>query len=171
MHSPGLQPGVREDTIHESRSDDSMSHTYCNCLFHVVFSTKERRTFPIEEMKQLHRYMVGIARNNDFKILVAGGVGDHVHLLTSLPTNMPVAKAVQLLKGGSSKWFNDNHANLEFAWQQGFAVFTVSQSQVDAVARYIRNQEEHHAKRDFASEFIALLEKNGVVYDPKYVLG
>ncbi len=148
-----------------------MSHTYCNCLFHVIFSTKERRTFPLEKMHHLFRYMAGIAKNNDFRMVIAGGVSDHVHLLLSLPTSIPVAKAVQLLKGGSSKWFNETYAESNFAWQQGFAVFTVSQSRLDVVREYVRNQENHHKKRDFKEEFIALLEKNGLAYDPRYVLG
>ena len=148
-----------------------MGHTFCNCLFHLVFSTKERKEYPLEQMQHLHRYMVGIAKNNEFHILVAGGALDHVHLLLALPTVTPVAKAVQSLKGGSSKWFNEEYSSSDFAWQQGFAVFSVSQSQLDAVAGYIRNQEEHHKKRDFRAEFIALLEKNGVQYDPRYVLG
>lgn len=148
-----------------------MSHTYCNCLFHVIFSTKERRRFPVENMQHLLRYMAGIAKNNDFRMVIAGGVSDHVHLLLSLPTSIPVAKAVQLLKGGSSKWFNETYAESKFAWQQGFAVFTVSQSRLNVVREYVRNQENHHKKRDFREEFIALLEKNGLTYDPRYVLG
>ena len=146
-------------------------HSYSNCLFHIIFSTKERRSFPLEQMQHLHRYMVGIAKNNDFKIIVAGGITDHVHLLLTLTTIIPIAKAVQLLKGGSSKWFNEQHPTTKFAWQEGFAAFTVSRSQIDAIADYIRNQEQHHAKRDFAAEFIALLKKHGVEYDPRYVLG
>lgn len=121
MSSPGLQPGVTKHKIQESRSDDSMGHTYCNCLFHIVFSTKERRPFPIEQMQQLHRYMVDIAKNNNFALLLVGGVADHVHLLVALPTSLAVAKAVQLLKGGSSKWFNEEYRGSGFAWQQGFA--------------------------------------------------
>jgi putative transposase len=84
---------------------------------------------------------------------------------------MPLAKAVQQLKGSSSKWFNEQHPTLQFAWQQGFAAFTVGHSNFKSVLDYVRNQEAHHAKRDFASEFKALLERHGVEYDPKYLLG
>lgn len=137
-------------------------HTYSDCLFHIVFSTKERRTFPLDQMQHLQRYMVGIAKKNDCKVIVAGGIGDHVHLLMTLPTTVPMAKAVQALKGGPSKWFNAQNAQAGFAWQEGFAAFTVSRSQIDTIANYIRNQEQHHAKRDFAAEFLALLKKHGI---------
>jgi putative transposase len=148
-----------------------MGHTYHDCLFHVIFSTKERRAFPIDAMQRLHRYMVGIAEHNDFTAILIGGVEDHVHLLLSIPCSMSSSKAVQLIKGGSSKWFNEQFPGKGFAWQEGFAVFTVSRSQEGAVRQYIANQEEHHRKRDFAAEFLSLLKKHGVEYDPMYVLG
>ena len=103
--------------------------------------------------------------------MLAGGSTDHVHLLVILPTTIDIAKAVRLLKSGSLKWFNEEYRNERFAWQSGFAVFTVSQSNVAAVIRYIEGQEEHHKKRDFAAEFISFLQKNGIEYDPRYVLG
>ncbi len=122
-------------------------------------------------MQHLHRYMAGIAKQNRVTPVVIGGVTDHVHLLLAVPTDIPIAKAVQLIKGGSSKWFNNEHPGSEFRWQSGFAVFSVSESQCSVIERYIRNQEEHHRKRDFAAEFLALLEKNRLPYDPKYVFG
>ncbi len=148
-----------------------MGHTYADCVFHVVFSTKDRREFPIAQMNHLHRYMAGIAKKNGFKLALAGGTGNHVHLLLRLPTDLPIAKAVQSVKGGSSKWFNQEYSSSNFRWQQGFAAFSVSHSQVRTVAAYIAKQEQHHKKRDFAAEFIALLEKHGIRYDKKYVFG
>jgi putative transposase len=115
--------------------------------------------------------MVGIVKNNNFQAIVIGGAADHVHVLLALPTSVPIAKAVQLIKGGSSKWFNEEYSGSNFAWQRGFAAFSVSQSQCAVIENYIRNQEGHHKKRDFAAEFIALLRKNNVPYDPKYVFG
>jgi REP element-mobilizing transposase RayT len=148
-----------------------MGHTYTSCMFHVVFSTKERRPQPIENMRHLHRYLVGIAKKNGFDASLVGGTTDHVHILLSLPPTIPLSKAVQLLKGGSSKWYSYEYPSSGFSWQEGFAAFSVSRSQFDAAADYVRNQEKHHEKRDFAAEFVALLEKHGVAYDPKYVLG
>ena len=148
-----------------------MGHTYSDCLYHVIFSTKERRPFPLDAMQRLHPYIVGIAKQNAFTAPLVGGVEDHVHLLLAIPPSLALSKAVQLIKGGSSKWFNEEYATQGFAWQEGFAALTVSRSQEGSVRHYIANQQEHHNKRDFSAEFIALLKKHGVPYDPKYVLG
>ena len=83
---------------------------------------------------------------------------------------MSFAKAVQLLKGGSSKWVHDTFAShRKFAWQEGYGAFSVSASNVPAVVRHIQNQGSYHKKMNFQQEFIAMLEKHGVEYDPRYV--
>ncbi len=94
---------------------------------------------------------------------------DHVHLLIELSPTMAVAKAVLLVKSNSSKWMNE--AGRSFAWQKGYAAFSVSASNVDAVARYIRDQEAHHRKMSFEEEVVALLKKHNVDFDPEYVFG
>jgi len=114
--------------------------------------------------------MGGIARTNGIKPIAIGGMEDHCHLLLALPSDMPIAKAVQLVKGGSSKWFREKHLR-NFAWQQGYGAFSVSISQVPKTIAYIQNQPNHHRKIDFAAEFVLLLERHGIEYDPKYVLG
>jgi putative transposase len=98
-----------------------------------------------------------------------GGTVNHVHILFHLSPKLALAKAVQLLKGNSSKWIGEQ--GIEFAWQEGYGAFSVSSSNVDQVAGYIRNQEAHHRKFSFEEEFRALLKKHGVEYDPKYVVG
>ncbi len=100
-----------------------MSHTYYSLMFHCVFATKNRRILVPADLKQkLWPYMAGIARENKFKALAAGGTSDHAHVLFSLPTTMAVAKAVQLIKGGSSKWINDHFKRRSFAWQDGYSI-------------------------------------------------
>ena len=112
-----------------------MSHTYVFALYHCVFSTKERRgLIPPARQPDVWSYLGGIARRNGFKLLAAGGTDNHVHLLISLPATLPLAKAVQLLKGGSSKWMNDSGAS--FGWQEGYAAFSVGISQVNATVAY-----------------------------------
>jgi REP element-mobilizing transposase RayT len=149
-----------------------MAHTYSSSLFHCTWSTKERRPLITPEMQErLWAYLGGIAKQNDMRALAIGGVEDHVHVLLSLPSTMPIAKAVQLLKGGSSKWVHETFPDKLFAWQEGYGAFSVGISQVDDTVAYIRGQAEHHQRRTFQEEFLAILEKHGIQYDPKYVWG
>ena len=94
--------------------------------------------------------------------LAIGGVADHVHILVSLPPTIPIAKAVQLLKGNSSKWIHETFSAMRsFEWQEGYGAFSIGMSAIDATVVYIRNQAEHHRKRTFRDEFNAMLRKNG----------
>jgi REP element-mobilizing transposase RayT len=144
-----------------------MAHTYTSNLVHCVFSTKERRPLvPAGRLGELHAYFHGIAKGEGFPLLGAGGTANHAHLLFALPASIALAQAVQKLKGGSSRWLGRG-----FGWQEGYGAFSVSPSQVPKVKAYIRNQREHHRKRSFEDEFIALLRKCGIPYDPRYVFG
>jgi putative transposase len=116
--------------------------------------------------------MAGIAHNQGFEAMIIGGVHDHVHALLLLPPSMPLAKAVQFLKGSSSHWINETHVcNEPFAWQEGYGAFSVSASHTENVVRYIRDQRAHHEKRSFEEEFVGFLNKYGVSYDTQHVLG
>ncbi len=148
-----------------------MSHTYVSGLVHCVFSTKLRRNLIAgERQAQLWSYLGGIARKNGLKAIAIGGTENHIHILLSLPATMPLAKALQLLKGGSSKWMNETGAE-DFAWQEGYGAFTVGISQQTGTVAYINRQAEHHKKRNFEDEFLAILKKHGIEYDQKYVWG
>jgi putative transposase len=92
-----------------------------------------------------------------------------VHILMALPAKQPLSFAIRDLKANSSRWMSANHPG--FSWQEGFGAFSVSPSQAPTVKQYIRNQAEHHRKRNFEEEFLLLLKKSGVSYDPKYVFG
>jgi len=138
---------------------------------HCVFSTKNRHNaIASEKLSYLWSYIGGIARKNGFKAIAIGGTENHVHVLLSLPATIPLAKAMQLLKGSSSKWMNET-GDGNFAWQEGYGAFTVGISQQAATATYINSQAEHHRKRGFEEEFLAFLKKHGIDYDPKYVWG
>ncbi|MFZ0704941.1 MAG: transposase, partial [Candidatus Korobacteraceae bacterium] len=117
----------------------------------------------------LGRYVAGICKAKQIVLVTAGGTTNHVHLLIDLHPSIPLSKAMQEVKGNSSRWLNETQRR--FAWQQGYGAFSVSQSQRGAVIRYIDNQEEHHRKRSFEEEFVALLRKCGMSHDPKYVFG
>ena len=141
-----------------------MPHTYTSILVHVVFSTKERRQLIPEDLQQrLWSYMGGIARTNSMKALAIGGMEDHAHLLLSLHPTMPVAKGVQLIKAGSSKWMHEKVGRKSFAWQEAYGAFSIGVSQAEATVRYIHNQEEHHRRFGFDRELAMILKRHGIV--------
>jgi REP element-mobilizing transposase RayT len=140
-----------------------MSHTYASLLVHCIFSTKDRRPIIAADMQsKLWAYIGGIARANKFQALAVGGTKDHIHVLLSIPASISVAKAVQLIKGGSSKWMNDHLPGRTFAWQDAYGAFTIGISQIRSTIAYIRNQEQHHAKKNFDAEFQMILQKHGI---------
>ncbi len=144
-----------------------MSHTYIEMAAHLVFSTKERRKLiPRTMQPRMWAYLAGICKKERIFVHEIGGMDDHIHMLIQIPCALSLADAVQTIKIGSSQWMGK-----DFAWQRGFGAFAVSASNVAAVVRYIRNQEAHHKKMTYEEEFIALLEKHGVKYDPRYVFG
>lgn len=146
-----------------------MSHLYSSNRIHVTVSTKERRPCIQDDFQpKLWAYMAGIARKQGFEAIIIGGVRDHVHALLLLPPTMPLAKAVQFLKGNSSKWINETKA--DFAWQEGYGAFSVSASQTADVVRYIANQHAHHERKKYEDEFLEFLKKYGVAYDPVHAL-
>lgn len=150
-----------------------MSHSYSSNRIHLIFSTKRREKRISEALQpKLWPYMAGIARNHGFEAIKIGGVQDHAHALLLLPPAIPLAKAVQILKSCSSKWLNDTGAaGKDFAWQEGYGAFSVSASHTEDVIRYIQNQPAHHANRSYEEEFLELLKRYGIAYDPAHVLG
>jgi putative transposase len=117
-------------------------------------------------------YIGGIAREHGMTALQVGGIENHVHVLVSSPPAMPPSKIAQLLKGGSSFWFNKEYRLArKFAWQDGFGVFSVCKSHADIVVNYISNQRTHHKKQTFEEEFVSLLRLNGIEYDEQYLFG
>ena len=150
-----------------------MSHTYSNLLSHVVFSTKDRQPLIDPELKpRLLGYLTGIGRENGSKIVSMNAMADHLHLLWELPPTLSLSDATRVLKTNSSRWVHETWKSRQsFAWQTGYGAFSVSRSNVSAVANYIETQDEHHRKQTFEEEFIELLVRHGIDYDPRYVLG
>ena len=142
-------------------------HSFVSCLMHCVFSTKERRQLITPDLQErLYPYLGGIARENRMKALSIGGVEDHVHALLSIPATLQIAKAVQLLKGNSSKWIHETFPNQRlFEWQEGYGAFSIAVSGVKATMRYIESQKQHHQSHSFKDELIAFLKKNGITYE------
>ena len=137
-------------------------------LLHCIFSTKDRAD-TIPDPAALGRYLGGVAREKKIPLILAGGTTNHVHLLLALPASMTLAKAMQDLKGNSSRWLGQQTS--DFSWQEGYAAFSVSPPNKRAVMAYISGQERHHAKRSFESELISMLKKAEIDYDERYVFG
>lgn len=147
-----------------------MAHSYTSNIVHCVFSTKDRTPSIQPAIRErLWAYMLGIAKNLHIPILAIGGVDNHVHILFILPSTQRLSETIQRLKANSARWMNENGCS--FAWQEGYGAFSVSPSRIDAVQRYVRHQAEHHEKRNFEEEFIALLKQSGIPYDPRFVFG
>jgi putative transposase len=147
-----------------------VSHTYAQNVIHVVFSTKDRCKLTSGEFRpRMWAYAAGVCKKFDILVLAVGGMEDHIHLLLRIPPTLALAKAVLAIKSNSSRWAGEE--GHKFAWQQGYGAFSVSSSVVPTVIRYIQNQETHHRRMSFDAEFLALLKKHGMEYDPKFVFG
>jgi REP element-mobilizing transposase RayT len=147
-----------------------MGSTFLSLHYHLVFSTKDRRPFLKAGWRpQLHEYLGGTTRGLGGVPEIVGGVEDHVHLLTGLRATHSLAEFMRELKKASSVWVAEKHER-SFSWQDGYAAFSVSWTHLDAVRKYIADQEVHHRKTDFVGELRKLLERNGVNYEEKYLL-
>ncbi|BBO32484.1 IS200/IS605 family transposase [Lacipirellula parvula] len=147
-----------------------MLSTYSNLLYHIVFSTKDRERLITEGFKEeLYRYMAGVTREEGGSLLEIGGIEDHVHLLAKFKPSITVSDMLRLIKTNSSKWLHEQKGHARFGWQEGYAAFSVSESQAIAVRRYIRNQAAHHRRQSFQDEFVSMLERHGVEYDPRFL--
>jgi len=145
-----------------------MSHSHVQNHIHLVFSTKNREKLISRELQpRLWAYVAGICKNQNMLAFAVGGIDNHIHVLFRLPPTLSLARAVTLIKSNSSKWIREK--GIKFAWQEGYGAFSVSSSNLDAVIRYINNQEAHHCKFTFEQEFISLLEKHNIPFDQKYV--
>jgi putative transposase len=147
-----------------------MGSTFFSLHYHIVFSTKERQPFIRAEWRsRVHAYLGGILRQINGVAEIVGGVADHVHLLASLRPAHCVADVMRDMKKDSSSWVKETF-DRNFAWQEGYAAFTVSPTATESVRQYIANQEVHHAKHLFVDELKELLERAGIEYEDRYFL-
>lgn len=149
----------------------NVPHSFSNLLIHAVFSTKNRvRSMDAELRSRLFPYMGGILRKLGVTARLINGTEDHVHMLVNLPADLSVSECMRVVKANSSRWIHETlPRSRDFAWQNGYAAFTVSASNEKAVFDYIRQQEEHHRHISFEEEFVALLRKHGVPFDDKFL--
>ncbi len=147
-----------------------MASTFLSLHYHLVFSTKDRYPFIQPQWQErLFEYLGGTIKGLGGFPQAVGGVADHVHLLLGLKATHCLADFMRELKKASSMWMHDELNVGTFAWQEGYAAFTVSASVRAGVKRYIANQAEHHRKMTFREELVEMLEKAGVAYDSKYL--
>jgi len=148
-----------------------MANTYTQIYIQAVFAVEGRQSLIVPEHKiEIYKYMTAVIQNKKNKLMVINGMPDHVHLLIGLNPDISLSDLVQDVKSASSRLINDNRwARGHFNWQRGYGAFSYSKSQVSRVAKYIENQERHHAKRSFRDEYEALLRKFEVEYDPRYL--
>ncbi len=147
-----------------------MSSTYLSLHYHLVFSTKAREPMIAATWRQqLHKYMAGTIEGLGARCEIVGGTADHVHILVELRATHTLADFMRELKRASSIWVHTDMSEPVFAWQEGYAAFSVSASAVDEVRRYFENQEEHHRERSFREELKIMLQRSGVKFEERYL--
>ncbi len=147
-----------------------MPSNHLNLHYHLVFSTKERHPFISQEWQErFHAYIGGVVRDMGGVAECVGGIDDHVHLLIGLKATHRLCDVLRDIKVSSSRWVHETIALREFAWQDGYGAFTVSDNRREAVRQYIRNQAELHRTRTFKEEYLTFLRQAGVEFDERYL--
>ena len=148
-----------------------MPQSLAKNLVHLIYSTKNRTPCLDREVRvRLFAYQAGILKEWNSPALVIGGVSDHVHAMFCLSKNHALAKVIEEVKKGSSKWLKTQGSEFrDFHWQAGYGAFSVSQTNVEEVRRYIEQQEEHHRVRSFQEEFLAFLKRHEMEHDERYL--
>jgi putative transposase len=148
-----------------------MPQSLASVYLHIVFSTKDRQSTIADAFQDgLYGYVGQIVKNRGCVLLCSGGTADHVHFLVSMSRQVTISDLMRDVKGLSSKWVRETH-DVGFAWQSGYAVFSVGQRDLDTVGNYIRTQEEHHRGRTFREELVEMLELHEVEYDDRFLWG
>ena len=148
-----------------------MANTYTQCYFHLIFAVKSRNSLIKRSWKnQLEMFISGIIKNHKHKLLAIGSMPDHIHIFIGYNMNELIPDLVEEIKTSSNGWIRNNHLSpFKFEWQKGYGAFTYSHSQIDAVVKYIMNQERHHQKQSFKEEYLEILRKNEIAFKNEYV--
>ncbi|MEA3391666.1 MAG: IS200/IS605 family transposase [Candidatus Marinimicrobia bacterium] len=148
-----------------------MANTYSQIYIQVVFAVKYWETLIKDKYRvELEKYITGIVKNNNSKLLAIYCNPDHTHVLIGLNPDVSVSEISCNIKANSSRWINQNKwYKGTFRWQTGFGVFSYSRSQIDYIAKYILNQQEHHRRTSFKDEYLDLLNKAEIKYDEEYI--
>jgi len=148
-----------------------MANTYTQIYYHIIFAVRNRESLITKNIKEeLHKYISGIIKNQNQKLLIINGMPDHIHILINCKPNINLSNLVKEIKEHSTKFINDKKIFIgKFYWQTGFSAFSISNRDIPVVINYIKNQENHHGKKSFKEEYLNLLKENEILYDEKYV--
>ena len=148
-----------------------MANTYTQIYIQVVYAVRGRANLIRKEWKdELHKYITGIVRNENHKLIAINSVPDHIHMLIGLKPDTALSDLVRDVKANSSRFVNEKKwVRGKFNWQEGFGAFSYSHSELNSVVKYIQNQEKHHSKKTFREEYDAMLKAFQIEYNEKYV--
>jgi REP element-mobilizing transposase RayT len=148
-----------------------MANTFRQSYFHLVFAVKNRNSLIQKSWKDdLEKYITGIVQNHLHKMIAIGAMPDHIHIFIGYNLNHLIPDLVEEIKTSSNAWISENRlSKFKFEWQKGYGAFTYSHSQIDQVAKYVLNQEEHHRKKTFREEYLETLRKFEVEFKEEYV--
>ncbi len=149
-----------------------MANTYTQIYIQAVFAVHNRASLIHSDWEdELHKYITGVVRNNDHKLLAINGTSNHIHIFFGFNTHQSISSLMKEIKGSSSKWINENdYVSGKFKWQKGYGAFSYSRSHISRVITYIENQKTHHNKKSFKEEYEELLKRFEISYDTRYVL-
>jgi REP element-mobilizing transposase RayT len=149
-----------------------MANTYHQIYVQIVFSVKNRENIiPSSKKDELHKYITGIVKNKNCKLIAINSMHDHIHIFVGLHPTTQISELVKEIKKSSTEFIKTNNwIKTKFNWQDGYGAFSYGHSQIEQVYKYIMNQEEHHKKKTFKEEYVEFLKKFGVDYNEKYVL-
>lgn len=150
---------------------DGMANTYTQIYIHIVFAVQGRYNLLKKENKEeLHKYITGIIHNKNQKLFAINSMPDHTHIFISMNPSISISNLVRDIKSNSSRFINTKKwVRGKFNWQEGFGAFSYGHSQIDAVVKYILDQEKHHTTRTFKEEYLELLKKFNIEFDERYV--
>jgi len=148
-----------------------MPNTYTQLYIHAVFAVKYRASLIHDDWAgRLRKYIIAIAQNHGHKVIAINNMPDHVHLFVGLNADQSIADLMRNVKRESSEWINTNRlCQSRFLWQEGYGAFSYGRSQIDSVAKYVMNQQEHHQKTSFIDEYKKLLTAFEVKFDERYI--
>ena len=148
-----------------------MANTFSQIYLQFVFAVQHRQSLiPKQHKEELHKYITGLVQNRKAKMLAVNCMSDHLHLFVGFKPTVFISDFVKEIKVESNEFINSqNWIKGKFNWQEGYGVFSYSQSHIDAVVKYILNQEKHHQKRSFKQKYRELLEKFQIPFEERFL--